>query len=112
MSAQAAGRALQPVAHMALLSTGGASRLAALLLPENRSVFLVVAPGQPGAAPVDVQRGTSTVDCERRLILAEAAATDNCPARTSRYGTGCRRPRSRMHVTRRASRQVGAAFPG
>jgi len=53
----------QPVAKVALHSTGGASRLAALLLPQILAVFSVVVPGQPGAAPVSVRRGTSTTDC-------------------------------------------------
>jgi hypothetical protein len=42
---------------------GGASRLAALLLPQILPVFLVVAPCQPGAALRDlvlVQRGRAT----------------------------------------------------
>jgi hypothetical protein len=43
--------------------TGGASRLAALILPQMLPVFSVVAPGHPGAALRDlvlVQRGQAT----------------------------------------------------
>jgi hypothetical protein len=46
-----------------LHSTGDASRLAALLLPQIFPIFLVVAPRQPGASPVSVQRGTCTTAC-------------------------------------------------
>ncbi len=42
------------MAKVALHSTGGASRLAALLLPQILAVFSVVAPGQPAAAPRDL----------------------------------------------------------
>jgi len=43
-----------------LHSTDDASRLAALLLRRILPVFSVVAPGQPGASPVSVPRGTFT----------------------------------------------------
>ena len=45
---------------MPLHSTSDASRLAALLLPHILPVCSVVAPGQAGASPVSVRRGTST----------------------------------------------------
>jgi hypothetical protein len=53
----------QPVVKAPLHSTGAASRLPALLLPQIHAVFSVVAPGQPGAAPVSVRRGTFTTGC-------------------------------------------------
>src|SRR5687767_13011928 len=51
---------LQPVVQVPLHSTGAASRLAALLLPQIHPVFSVVAPCQPGASPVSMRRGTCT----------------------------------------------------
>jgi hypothetical protein len=43
---------------MPLHSTGDASPLVALLLPQILPVFSVVAPCQWGASPVSVRRGT------------------------------------------------------
>jgi len=51
------------VVKVPLHSTGAASRLTALLLPQIHWVFSVVAPCQPGASPVSVQRGTFTTGC-------------------------------------------------
>ena len=56
-------RAQQPVVGVPLHSTGDATALTALLLPQILPVFSVVAPGQPGASPVSVPRGTSTTGC-------------------------------------------------
>src|SRR5687767_12821739 len=52
---------------------GGASRLAALLLPQIRAVFSVVAPCHPGAAlrnPVLLQRGQATRYIRKRLLIS------------------------------------------
>ena len=40
-----------PPRNNQVILAGAASRLAALLLPQIRPVFSVVAPGDPGAAP-------------------------------------------------------------
>ncbi len=63
MTRRPAASRWQPVAEAALHSTGGASRLAALLLLRMLAAFSVVAPGHPGAAPVSVRRGTPSTDC-------------------------------------------------
>jgi hypothetical protein len=46
-----------------LHSTSDASRLAALLLAQILPVFSFVAPCQPGASLVSVQRGAFTTGC-------------------------------------------------
>ena len=53
----------QPVVKPRLHSTGDASPLAALLLPQILPVFAVVAPCQRGASPVSVRRRGSTTVC-------------------------------------------------
>src|SRR5260370_42437736 len=60
-------RGQQPVVQRHLHSTGAASRLAALLLPQILPVFSVVAPCQPGASPLSVQRWTCTTGCSAQL---------------------------------------------
>ena len=50
----------QPVVKVWLHSTGDASSLAALLLPQIFPIFSVVAPCQRGASPVSVRRQTFT----------------------------------------------------
>jgi hypothetical protein len=54
---------LQPVMQLHLHSSGAASRLAALLLPQIFPIFSVVAPCQTGASPLSVQRWICTTDC-------------------------------------------------
>ena len=48
----------------ALHSTGAASRMAALHLPQIFPILSVVAPCQPGASPVSVRRASFTADCD------------------------------------------------
>src|SRR5438128_6365425 len=50
-----------------LHSSGAASRLAALLLPQIFPIFSVVAPCQPGASPPSVRRRTFTTGCYATL---------------------------------------------
>ena len=63
-----------------LHSTGAASRLTALLLPQIHSVFSVVAPCHPGASPVSVLRGTFTTDCKAESPDREADFACNAPS--------------------------------
>jgi len=51
------------VVKVQLHSTGDASRLATLLLPQIFPTFSVVAPCRPGASPVSVRRWTFTTGC-------------------------------------------------
>ena len=75
---------------------GGASRLAALLLPQILPVFSVVAPCHPGAAlrnPVRLQRrrATSYRGLERLGVMREGAQQSDAASDTRRYAPPSRR---------------------